>query len=95
VWIPGLRIVKSPYHLTRLYGWKLIALMKAPFRYIQDNFWKMEVMSKKLRGELWRIPVLWNRLLGQLWFIPVGFKRLGEKVMQAIRFLKEKTRGTP
>jgi hypothetical protein len=95
VWIPGLRIVKSPYHLTRLYGWKLIALMTATFRYIQDNFWKMEVMSKKLRGELWRIPVLWNRLLGQLWFIPVGFKRLGEKVMQAIRFLKEKTRGTP
>lgn len=95
LWIPGLRVAQSPYHLTRLYGWKLIALMTAPFRYIHDNFWKLKVMAKKLRGELWRIPVLWNRLLGQLWFIPIGFKRLGEKMRGAIRFLKEKTRGTP
>lgn len=95
IWIPGLRIAKSPYHLTQLYGWKIIALFTAPFRYIRDNLWRLPIMVNKLRGEVWRIPVLWNRLLGHLWFIPVGFTRLGEKVRQAIRFLKEKTRGTP
>lgn len=95
VWIPGLRLAASPYHLARLYGWRFIAAIAAPFRYTRDNFWKLKVIAKKLRGELWRIPVLWNRFLGRLWFIPVGFKRLGEKIRGAIRFLKEKTRGTP
>lgn len=95
VWIPSLRVAQSPYHLTRLYGWRLTSGIAAPFRYTRDNFWKLKVIAKKLRGELWRIPVLWNRFLGRLWFIPVGFKRLGEKIRGAIRFLKEKTRGTP
>ncbi len=125
VWVPGLRIGRSPYHLTRLYGWKVLAMIAAPFRYVRDNFWKLRLVIRKIRGELWRIrvvllkirgelsrirvvllgellkirgelwriPVLWNRLLGQLWFIPVGFQRLGQKLQQSFRILKEKLRG--
>jgi hypothetical protein len=94
IWIPGLRVAKSPYHLTRLYGWRILAFVSTPFRYSRDNFWKLAIIAKKIRGELWRIPVLWNRLLGRLWFVPVGFKRIAEKIRAAVRFLKEKNRGT-
>lgn len=95
IWVPGLRAAKSPYHLSRLYGWKAIAFLTAPFRYVRDNFWKVRLLAKKLRGELWRIPVWWNRFLGHLWFVPVGFQRLRERMLQAIRLLKEKLRGAP
>lgn len=88
IWVP-------PYHLTRLYGWKILATLTTPFRYVRGNFWQVRLLAKKLRGELWRIPVLWNRFLGYLWFVPVGFQRIRERILQTIRLLKEKLRGTP
>lgn len=94
IWVPGLKVAKSPYHLAKLYGWKVVAVVVSPFRYVFDNFWKVKVHFQKLRGELWRIPVWWNRLLGHLWFVPIGFQRLRERLAHVFKVMKEKLRGS-
>lgn len=94
IWAPGLALVKLPYHLSRLYGWRVLAAILFPFRYVRDNFWKIKILIEKIRGELWRIPVIWNRLMGRLWFIPVAIQRIREKLLQLFQHLKKK-RGAP